>query len=354
VPLRVPHVFYGNNFGARVASTQNARTVLTRAILDHAAITTTPRWGVLKGGLANPKEMQDNRLGGIVNLNRPDAVKALEYANLNPFVFQTLEMLKTNKEESTGISSLSQGLNKDAISTQNSAALVDNLVTLSQQRQKIIARNFANGFLVPLYLEVYRLVLENEKSQKIVEVAGNFVPVSTADWVQRKTCRVALHLGYGERDQQATKLSSTYMVLSKDPGVGPMFTPQNRYDMLMDTMRAGGLENAPKYLTPPQVAEPPKPDPLKVKELEIKDTQAQASMVSAQANALKSERQATVAALKENLQEAKLRTENVWRERENDRMDAETANRIDVSQREMELLESAPPTESTGITSPNS
>ena len=129
-PLPIPYMFYGNNFAARVIPTQNARTVLTRGILDHTAITTNPRWGVVKGGLLNPKEMIENRLGGLVNMTRPDAVKALEQANLNPFVFQTLEMLKSNKEESTGISALSQGLNKDAISTQNSAALVDNLVDL--------------------------------------------------------------------------------------------------------------------------------------------------------------------------------------------------------------------------------
>ena len=146
-------------------------------------------------------EMLDNRLGGIVNMTRPDAVRPLEQQNLNPFVFQTLAMLKDNKEESTGISSLSQGLNKDAISTQNSAALVDNLVSLSQQRQKVMARNFAN-FLVDVYLEVYRLVLENADAAKedIIQVAGNFVPVKVSDWAERKTCKVALHLGYGERE----------------------------------------------------------------------------------------------------------------------------------------------------------
>ncbi len=181
VPLPIPYLFYGSNFAQRVIPYQNARTVLTRAILDHATLTTNPRWTVVKGGLLNPKELLDNRLGGIVNMTRPDAVGALEQQNLNPFVYQTLELLKSNKEESTGISSLSQGLNKDAISTQNSAALIDNLVTLSQQRQKIVARNFAYGFLIPLYIKVYKLVLENADKEKlkIVEVTGNFTHLST-------------------------------------------------------------------------------------------------------------------------------------------------------------------------------
>ena len=37
-PLPIPHSFYGSNFADRLCATQNARTVLTRSILDHAVI----------------------------------------------------------------------------------------------------------------------------------------------------------------------------------------------------------------------------------------------------------------------------------------------------------------------------
>ena len=48
---------------------------------------------------------------------------------LNPYVFQTLQLLQENLEENTGVSSLSTGMNKDAVSKQNSAALVEQLAT---------------------------------------------------------------------------------------------------------------------------------------------------------------------------------------------------------------------------------
>jgi hypothetical protein len=70
VPLRKAHSFYGNSFAAKVIPIQNARTVLTRSILDHAVITNNPRYKVVKGGLMNPKELMDNRVGGIVNVTR--------------------------------------------------------------------------------------------------------------------------------------------------------------------------------------------------------------------------------------------------------------------------------------------
>jgi hypothetical protein len=353
VPLPVPHLLYGNNYAARVVPTQNARTVLTRAILDHAAITTNPRWGVVKGGLMNPKEMLDNRLGGIVNMNRPDAVLPLPQHSLNPFVFQTIEMLKDSNEETTSISALSQGLNKDAISTQNSEGLVDNLVTLSGQRQKIMARAFAD-FLVELYLEIYRLVLENAEKEDIIEVAGDYEPVKVSDWVERKTCKVALHLGYGERDRYAAKLKTNMMMLAQDPGLQGMFLPQNRYDMAMDAMRADGLEGAAKYISTPDKIPPPQPDPLAVKELEIKDKQAQAALLTAQANAEKTQVQAQTAQQDAMLEQVKMAIDKAFKERDAVRKDFDSTTRAEIAHRELDILEAQPQETVTAVASPNS
>jgi len=351
-PLPIPYLFYGNNFAARCIPYQNARTVLTRAILDHTAITTNPRWGVVKGGLLNPREMLENRLGGIVNMTRPDAVKALEQANLNPFVFQTLEMLKANKEESTGISALSQGLNKDAISTQNSAALVDNLVNLSQTRQKIIARNFAK-FLAEVYIEIYTLVLENQdaEKQKIVDVAGTFTPISTKDWIDRDKCSVALHLGYGERDREVMKYQTLYKELASDPVLQPMFTPQNRFNLATDTMRIGGIQQFARYLTPPQQTQPPKPDPLKVQELQTADKKAEAALITAQAGAARDQADVQLEQTKQAIAELNMHLKALLGARSEERKDAEVRNRIDIADREMTMLEKQPITAETGSVS---
>ena len=60
-PLPIPHSFYGSNFADRLCATQNARTVLTRSILDHAVTTNAPRYMVTKGGLTNPRTYRQPR-----------------------------------------------------------------------------------------------------------------------------------------------------------------------------------------------------------------------------------------------------------------------------------------------------
>jgi hypothetical protein len=345
VPLPVPHMLYGNNFAARIIPVQNARTVLTRGVLDHTAITTNPRWQVVKGGLPNPKEMLENRLGGIVNVSRPDSVSALAYPTLNPFIFQVLGMLKDDKEQSTGISSLSQGLNKDAISKQNSQGLVDQLVQLSGQRQKIAARNFAYNFFVPLMIEVIRLAIQHETKQTWIEVAGATMQATPQLWTERKTCSVSMHLGYGEKEATAAKIVMAYQHLASDPALQTMFQPKNRYEMIRDAMRLQGLNGAARYITSPDKApppQPPQPDPVAMAKVQVDGKKADAAMMEANASLMHEQTHAAEGQVKANHADAKLHVDAMFKAQDQARKDFDVQNRVNVSQREMALAERTP------------
>jgi len=322
VPLPIPHAFHGNNFAEKLLGIQNARTVLTRSILDHAMVTNNPRYTVVKGGLTNPRELIDNRVGGIVNVTRPDAINPMPQASLNPYVFQTIQMLDEDKEDTSGVSRLSQGLNKDAISKQNSAAMVEQLATLSQQRQKIIARNFANNFLKPLFSMVYQLVVENESEEKIVELAGRFVNVSPAQWADKRDVQVEFHLGYGDQEQMVQKYLSFHQMFSADPSLGQMYSSENKFKMLSSVLEKSGIKNIADFLTDPATIPPPPPDPAQEMQMQMAQKQLELQ-----------ERQTSVAELKtqftQELGQMKLQLDQMKAERtfalESDRQDlAET------------------------------
>jgi hypothetical protein len=337
VPLPVPGVFYGDNFAGRVVPVQNAKTVLMRGVLDHTAITTNPRYAVVNGGLMNPRELLDNRLGGIVNVRRPDSVAALPQANLNPYIYQTLQLLDTSNEKSTGISALSQGLNKDAISTQNSQGLVDNMMKASGQRAKIMARNFANNFLVPLMIEVIRLAILHVKQPEFIEVAGAPLKCNVHQWTDRKTCTVSQHLGYGEKDMAAAELGQGYQMLAKDPALGNMFGPQQRYQMLSDIAKLKSFTRWPAYLDPNAPPPQPQPDPIKMQEVQAKQTTAQAAVITAQSHQVKEQRLAVEGQQKNDLKRHDLTMKVLDHDRTNNRQDADTAHRIIHDEAELQL-----------------
>lgn len=274
-PMPRPHSFWGDNFASRVIPTQNARSLLIRAIIDHSIVTTNPRWTVTRGGLVNPKELLENRIGGIVNQTRDGAVQPLIQPPLNPFVFQTIGLLDDDKEEATGISKLSQGMNKDAVSKQNSQGMVGDMVTLSKERQKIIARNFAEGFLTDLVLLVYQLAIENMQDQQEIEVGGQWVPIDPSKWEERETVKVQFVLGHGEAEKETQRLLSVDQYLSQaanpnpDPYLKLAYGPQQRHNVISRVLKSMGIKDVDNVIAPPQAIKPPEPDPVQMELVKV-------------------------------------------------------------------------------------
>ena len=341
VPLPIPHSFFGSNFGSKVVPIQTARTVLTRSILDHAMITNNPRYTVVKGGLTNPRELIDNRVGGIVNVSRPDAISPMLQAPLNPFIFQTIQMLDEDKEDTTGVSRLSQGLNKDAISKQNSAAMVEQLATMSQQRQKIIARNFANNFLKPLYQMIYQLVVENEPDAKIVEIAGDYVSVNPAAWGQKRDVTVELHLGYGEQEAEAQKYLVLHGLMSQDPVLSTMYTPQNQHALMTHVMEQNGIKNVKDYLTPPSEVPQEQPDPAQEMAMQAQQKQLELQERQTAVAEMKTQMDAQIAQMKLQLDQMKAQQQFALQSDNQDLKEAQLEHKQMVDKAELEIARTA-------------
>ena len=349
-PLPIPHSFYGANFAEKLIATQNAKTVLTRSILDHAVVANNPRYMITKGGLSNPRELLDNRVGGLVNVTRPDAITPMPQAPLNPFIFQTLNLLQDEKEDTSSVSSLSTGLNKDAVSKQNSAAMVEQLVTMSQQRMKIIARNFANQFVKPLFHEVYRLVVENEQYEKVVDIAGSFVQINPRNWIEKRDVIVELKLGYGEQEREAQKHLALHQLMTTDPSLQPLYGLQNRYNMMKKVLEQQGILNVDAYLTRPDMLPPAQPDPMQqmqvqmaTKQMEIQDRQ---TAVAEQ----KAATQAAQAQAKLQLDREKATAQYALQSDQQDLREDEFAHKQRIDEGELEMLRNTE--ETRGIISP--
>lgn len=351
VPQPITHSFYGSNYAAKVIPTQNARTTLTRSILDHTLITNNPRYMVVKGALTNPKEMVDNRLGGLVNVTRPDGVLPLPQGSLNPFVFQTIQLLDEDKEETTGISKLSQGMNKDAVSQQNSGAMVESLVSMSQKRQKIIARNFANQFIKQLYVMVYRLVNQYEQERKVINLAGAFVRVEPSEWEERTNATVELKLGYGEQEREAQKYMALHSMLSQDPTMGPLYQLPNKYAMVKQIMDKGGYLDIGEYLTHPSQVPPPQPDPIKMQELKNQEMALQIQMKQVEVGQHKVDVQAAMNQMTHELGQIKQSQADFIAKQTLALKAFEVHSRVELDKEELDLAAKADPASTKAIIS---
>ncbi|USQ99523.1 portal protein [Sphingomonas aerolata] len=333
--LPEPHSLYGGNFAARTIQHANTKTTLTRAIIEQAVEATNPRWQVARGGVANPRELIDNRRGGIVNVRDVNnSVAPLPQTPINPMVMQTIGMVDQSREDTTGISRLSQGLDKGALSHQNSAGLVEQLTSNSQVRSKVMARHYAVQFLAPLFLKIYAIAIEHDR-KRILEIAGDFVEVTPSQWRNRQDVRVDMTLGYDERDRQAQELL-TYDKYMKETG-GRLYDESKQFNVIRKVLEIKGHKNTQEFLNDPSKLPEPQPDPKSEAELAklTKETE-----VLERETVLKEQNFALKASLDQK--EAELKEQDQWfaqliKTRDADRKDDETANRIDTSQAELEL-----------------
>nr|WP_042674293.1 hypothetical protein [Methylobacterium sp. B34] len=279
-PLPVAHSFWGDSMAKRAMPNQTHITGLTRGILDHTAITTNPRYLVAAGGLSKPSELLDNRLGGIVNVSSIDAVAPIQQPQLNPFTLQAIQMLQANNEATTGITALSQGLDKDVISNQNSSALINQMMDAGATRSNAIAREFAYTFLKPLYQEVYRLVLENEERPQIAAVAGNWVDVDIKSWVKNRHCTVTLHFTPADAQAKAGQYVQLLSLAAQNPQLSAMITAENYYNIGARIMGLMDIKDIQTVFTHPSQIPPKQPDPVMVAQMQIAQQQAQAGMMA--------------------------------------------------------------------------
>lgn len=355
VPLPVPHSFYGDNFAAISIPTQNMVTGLSRQVIKHAEITNNPRLQIKKGTVIRESEIKNQAIGGIVNVNNLDGIAPIPQAGLNPYVFTLLQSIEQRQEQETGVSLLSMGMNKDAVSEQNSAGLMEQQINLGQVRQKEIARSLSET-LITIYQKLYELCILFEDRKSIVEVTGGWAMCNPSEWQSGRIAKASAHLGYGERDADANKTFQFLTAVAHDPDVNQMIGPQGRSNAIQYILKVQNKGDmfSQFFPNPWQSVKPPQPNPKDIAEAQSLSKQADAKMAMAQAQMEKVQGHNEMAAAKQKLNEMQAQIDMLLKQRKEMRQDLETSNRIDISQREMKIEEAAPHTEPTkNIVSPN-
>jgi hypothetical protein len=214
----------------------------------------------------------ENRLGGIVNIQKPDGIQPIPQPSLNPFVFQTIQLLDTDLEDTTGLSRLSQGTDKNVISKQNSEGMVAELARKSEKRFRIVARRFAETFLKPLAQLIYRLAQANDDRAIEVTVGGEMQPTTPIQWPASSTVVVDLWLAPEIRKQKAGEIKQTIAEIDTSPTLAPLFRPEKRRELAVKALRLMDIEEADSLFLP-EPPPPPPPSPMEQLEMEIKKTE---------------------------------------------------------------------------------
>lgn len=256
-PFPLPHRFYGMSLADVIVDLQKTMSSLKRGVVDHLFLTTTSRWVANLSLVKNPRDLLDNRVGAVIDVNSPNpenVVRPLPTPQLNGNVYTAIESMEQEKEARSGASRMSRGMDSSAISKQNSSDLITTFMNASNRRIMVMARNLAENFLKPLMFDIYKLAVENERQEKLVQLDGQFVPVDPSTLGDRTEMSVAVALTPEEQMKEAQMLLSLdqqFTMNPNDPNLGGLYGQQQRHAMLSRAFELMNIKGGSQYLFNP-------------------------------------------------------------------------------------------------------
>ena len=260
-PFPLPHRFHGMSLADVLVDIQKTQSSLKRGVVDHTFMTNTSRFVANLSLVKNPRDLLDNRVGAVIDVNSPNpesVVRPMAMPNLSGTVFQAMESLETEKEARSGMSRMSRGMDSTVVSKQNSSDLITQFMNASNRRIMVMCRNFAENFLKPLMFDIYKLAVENEKQQKMIQLDGQFVPVNPQFLGDRTEMSVAVALTPEEQAQEAQMLLSLdqqFTANPNDPSLGGMYGAPQRHAMISRAFELLNIKSADMYLFNPNSPE---------------------------------------------------------------------------------------------------
>jgi len=313
-PIKIPHKFFGLSVADLVMDLQLMKSTLMRNLMDNMYNQNFGRYAVLEGQ-ANLDDLLTQRPGGIVRVKSPNAVTPLVTPPLEPYSFQMLEYLDSVRESRAGVSKMSQGLDANALTSHTTATAVNAVMTASQSRVELIARNFAETGVKSLMLRIYALLLKYQDKERVVMIRNDWLSVRPDAWNDKADCTVSVALGSGNKDQQLSHLSAMLQFAGEAMKGGlPIVSVQNMYNIGAAVVKNMGFQNVDDFLTDPskqpQEQEGPSPEQQMAEmELQLKKQELDIKAADVQIKQMKIEQVAASDAVDAQLKMAELQLE---------------------------------------------
>lgn len=324
-PILNNHTWAGMSMAEAVSDLQKLHTELLRQTLNNLYLTNNPRTKVLTDSnwspLANIDDLLDSRPGGIIRARDPNAVQT----DVIPFAagasLPMLEYVQGMRENRTGVSRTSMGLNPDSLNNTATGRQIDQ--SAAQQRIELIARIFAEILVKPIFQGVLKVLTDGEMEPIAFRLRDEFVQLNPSEWRDQYDMTIHVGLGTGDRIAQQQSLMQIIALQKEGMALG-MVEPRHLYHSFSKLIENAGFKDVQSFAVdpttkPPAPQQPPLPIQIEQMKLQADQQKFQAQM---QADIQKTQAQLQ-AKLEETRANLELQAANDQRDAERERMKAE-------------------------------
>ncbi|MHC2867973.1 hypothetical protein ACVIYH_009106 [Bradyrhizobium diazoefficiens] len=257
-PVPQPHRFFGRSIAELVMDIQRVKTALVRGMLDNLYLHNNPRVEVAEAN-TGPNTLDDllvSRPGGIVRTKTPGGLNWQVVPDITASVYPALQYMDATREQRTGLSQQSQGLDANALQNQ-SATAVAQVFSASQMRTKLIARIIAEG-VKDMFSLLHGTIRKHGQQAQTVRLRNKWVDIDPRQWKTRNDMTINVGLGNGGKAQQFAQTMAIANVQKEmlAGGKANLVDDKALYNTASELVRIMGHKNPDKFFNDPAAKDP--------------------------------------------------------------------------------------------------
>jgi hypothetical protein len=292
-----PHTAIGSCPADYLKPIQAAKSQIVRDTLDSLGHSIFPRMGIVEGQV-NVDDVLNTDIGQPIRMRAPGMVQQLTTPFVGREAFPVLGYLDDAKENRTGVSRASAGLNADALQSSTKAAVTATM-SAAQGRIELICRHFAEGGLKTLYSLINNLVIKHQDAQDVFRLNNQFIPVDPRFWDGNKDIVVNVGISKTSDEEKMAALSAfankQEQILQQLGPNNPLVNLQQYANTLSKLIEMAGFKDVTSFINTqvppmPQQPVPQKPDPAELlaqAEAQKAQVQAQKAVIDAETDRMK-------------------------------------------------------------------
>lgn len=283
-PYILTHQFGGFSVAELVEDFQRIHTTILRSQLDNLALTNNQETVVLtdsqKNPLANIDDLLNRRPGGIIREHSAGAVRPYMQQWQGIQAMPMLEQLQQEKENRTGWTRYSQGLDGDSLNKTKGGMQM--IMNASQKRMKLMARIAAECLVAPMFKGIFKTLTDNCMEKLSYRLNGNFVAYDPQEWRDQYDMTINVGIGTGDEQQQSQflmQIAQAQATVAGSPYAKKLISPKQIYNVQARLAENAGFKNPAEFwLDPDKVPDTPPPPPpvdpkIMLEQAKLKDSQ---------------------------------------------------------------------------------
>ena len=271
-PILMPHRLVGRSIAELIMDLQLIKSTVMRQLLDNIYLTNNARIAVVEGQV-NLDDLLNSKAGGIIRMRQPNSVQVLQPPLVGQNAFSLLQYLDEIKEQRTGLSKASMGLDADALQSTTATAVAAQM-SAAQGKIEMIARVFAETGVKQMFRLVLTLCLHHGKKEQMIRLNNKFVPIDPSNWKHEYDLTVNVGLGSGQTNEKMAFLAQMAQkqeqILLQMGAENPLVDMQQYRNTLAELASMAGFKDATRFFknpedTPPKPQQPPPPSEAEMK-----------------------------------------------------------------------------------------